>query len=63
MKTTLALLGLALLTSCGGTITYTDPVTGVTYTEVIDGEINGSFTIPPEGIKIEGGTIVVEPAK
>jgi hypothetical protein len=44
MKITLALLSLAMLTSCGYTVTISDPTGAVNYTETIDGEINGKFT-------------------
>ena len=63
MKTLLALSSILFLASCGGTLTYTDPVSGVTYTEVIDGKLNGNFTIPPTGIDLGEGKLIIEPAK
>jgi hypothetical protein len=44
MKTTLAILSLAMLTSCGYTVTISDPTGRDIYTEPLDGEINGHFT-------------------
>jgi hypothetical protein len=62
MKTTLILLGLALLTSRGSTLVFTEPTTGTVIREKIDGKLNGEIIVPVGGLTVGGGMFTIEPA-
>ena len=59
----LLLLPLFLLASCGSTLVFTDPTTGIVVREKIDGKINGEIIIPEGGLELPSGIITIEPAK
>jgi hypothetical protein len=62
MKYLLLLLTLAFA-SCGTTVCYTEPTTGIRVCEKIDGELNGTIDIPASGLPLKYGDLEVIPAK
>lgn len=59
----LLLLPILAIVSCGTTICYTEPTTGIKYCEKIDGDVNGSLTIPATGLPLKYGDLEIIPAK
>ena len=54
---------IAVLSSCGTTVCYTEPTTGIKYCEKIDGEWNGNLEIPATGLPLKYGDLEIIPAK
>ena len=54
---------LAILSSCGTTVCYTEPTTGIKYCEKIDGKFNGKLDIPATGLPLKYGDLEIIPVK
>ena len=57
----LLLIPLLALASCGATVCYTDPTTGIRVCEKIDGEFNPQIDL--DNLTIDNANITITPAK